>query len=271
MATKKALFEVIAYPDSSDLQKVLNVLTGAGAQYHYCTHDSCVDKDGNPIKTHTHILCGWSCGAPDWAQFVEILKSCGAVCPGERGRYDPESAKVYDSERADQYLEHRDPKSVEAGKHDYTGKSVYSEGWRLSDYVTYNEKRKQAKQCRDDDKAERAEDCKVLFDLISDHGITEYCTLVDLLRSTNPDLLAALISNAYPVKSYIDSKRGYERAVMMERERELLKENRELKQEIKRLKQEIVDANDTLRETIERTREQYALMFGETAPEWAEV
>ena len=111
----------------------------------------------------------------------------------------------------------------------------------------------------------------MLFDLISEHGITEYCTLVDLLRSMSPDLLTALISNAYPVKSYIDSKRGYERAVTNEREKELLKENRDLKEEIKRLKQEIVDANDTLRETIERTREQYALMFGETAPEWCEL
>lgn len=271
MPTKKALWCVMAYPDSSDLKTVLDTLTGAGAEYCYCTHDSDKNKDGEPLKSHTHIMCGWATGAPSWARFVEILKACGAVCPGKRGKYDPDSAEVHDPDRAEEYLEHRDPGAVKAGKYDYTGKAVFSEGWCLSDYVTYNQKRKQAKQCRDDDKAERTEECKALFDLISEHAITEYCTLVDLLRSTNPDLLAALINNAYPVKSYIDSKRGYERAVTMERERELLKENRELKAEIKRLKQEIVDANDTLRETVERTREQYALMFGETAPEWCEL
>lgn len=271
MATKKALWCVIAYPDSSDLKTVLDTLTGAGAEYCYCTHDSDKGKDGELLKPHTHIMCGWSTGAPSWARFVEILKSCGAVCPGKRGKYDPDEAEVHDPDRAEEYLEHRDPGAVKDGKYDYTGKAVYSEGWCLSDYVTYNQKRKQAKQTRDDEKAERAEDCKVLFDLICDHGITEYCTLVDLLRVTSPDLLAALINNAYPVKSYIDSKRGYERAVSAEREKELLKENRDLKEEVKRLKQEIVDANDTLRETIERTREQYALMFGETAPEWCEL
>lgn len=271
MATKKALWCVIAYPDSSDLNTVLNTLTGAGAEYCYCTHDSDKSKDGEPLKPHTHIMCGWATGAPSWARFVDILKCCGAVCPGKRGKYDPDEAEVHDPDRAEEYLEHRDPGAVKAGKHDYTGQAVYSEGWCLSDYVTYNQKRKQAKQNRDDEKAERAEDCKLLFDLISNYGITEYCVLVDLLRSTNPDLLAALINNAYPVKSYIDSKRGFEHAVTMDRERDLLKENRELKQEIKRLKQEIVDANDILRETVNRTREQYALMFGETAPEWFEL
>lgn len=271
MATKKALWCVVSYPDSSDLEKVLKTLSGAGAQYCYCTHDGDKKEDGTPAKVHTHIMCGWATGAPTWAKFVEILQSCGAVCPGDRGYYDPESAVVHDPDRAVEYLEHRDPKSVKAGKCDYTGKAVYSDGWCVEDYVTYNQKRKQAKQCRDDDKAERTEECKALFDLISEHGITEYCTLVDLLRSTNPDLLAALINNAYPVKSYIDSKRGYERAVTAEREKELLKENRDLKEEVKRLKQEVVDANVTLRETIERTREQYSLMFGETAPEWCEL
>lgn len=271
MATKKALWCVEAYPGSSDLKKVLETLSGAGAQYCYCTHDGDKKKDGTPAKIHTHIMCGWATGAPTWADFVKLLKSCGAVCPGDRGQYDPDSAVVHDPDRAVEYLEHRDPGSVKVGKCDYTGKAVYSDGWHVEDYVTYNQKRKQAKQNRDDEKAERAEDCKVLFDLISDHGITEYCTLVDLLRSTNLELLAALINNAYPVKSYIDSKRGYERATTLDREKELLKENRELKEEVKRLKQEIVEANDILRDTVQRTREQYELMFGENAPEWFEL
>lgn len=271
MSTKKALWSVLSYPDSSDLNNVLQTLSGAGAQYCYCLHDGDFRKDGKPDKPHIHILCGWASGAPTWAKFVDLLKSCGAVCPGKRGQYDPASAEVHDPDRAEEYIEHRDPGSVKAGKHDYTGKAVYSNGWCLSDYVTYSQKRKQAKQVRADDKAERAADCIQLFDLISTHGITEYCVLVDMLRSTNSDLLASLLNNAYPVKSYLDSLRGYNCSVDSSITKELKKKCRALEVENARLKAEIADLNDTIRDTKFRTIEQYSMIFGESGINWYEI
>ena len=271
MATKKVLWCVMAYPDSSDLQTVLDTLTGAGAEYCYCIHDSDKNKNGEPLKPHTHIMCGWATGAPSWARFVEMLKSCGAVCPGKRGKYDPDSAEVHDPERAEEYLEHRDPGAVKAGKYDYTGKAVYSEGWHLPDYLTYTQKRDTRRAIRQEEKTEKVQACTRLFDVIVRENITEYCTLVDYLRASDPDLLGELVSNCYPVKAYLDSLRGFNATVSKDREQSLLKEIRDLRAENERLRHELTEANQIMKEAIERTRAQYEYMTGETAPFWGEI
>lgn len=266
MATRKALWEVISYPDSSNLDNVLDTLRGAGAKCHWCTHD-----DPRETKVHTHIMCGWDKKAPTWAEFVEILKSCGAVCPGERGSYDPTSAEVHDPCTAEKYQEHDDPKSIAAGKPSYKGKAHCDEAWNVTEYQTYTEKRSTMRSIRKEEKIEKVQACTRLFDVIVRESITEYCTLVDYLRSSDPELLGELVSNCYPVKAYLDSLRGFNATISKEREKDLLKQIRDLRAENERLRHELTEANQIMEEAIERTRAQYEYMTGETAPFWGEI
>ena len=268
MATKKSLWGVLAYPSSSDLQKVLETLQGAGAQCAWCTHDADYKKDGTSADPHTHILCGWASNAPTWAKFVEILKSCGAVCPSDRGRYDPEAAKVHDPEKAVQYLEHTDQKSVAAGKHCYKGKAEFTDGWNVDDYITYAQKRATAKTIRADEMQERADDVSAIYQVIREHEFMEYFELADFVQSQMPDKFAALISNCYPIKSYLDS---YRNSIALSLKTQLCK----VETDLRNCNSALADARrkrDYYKSELKKLREFIAAKFaaetGENAPAW---
>lgn len=268
---KKALWSIVSYPDSSDIKSVIDTLVGAGAQCMYVLHDKDT-KNGQPIKPHYHIACGWETGAPTWTRFTQILASVGAVCPGKRGRFDPEQAKVNDPDSLEDYWAHEDEASLKAGKYDY-GKDaiIYTDGWNLAEYVTYTAKRKTAKSIRNDELKERAADFAFFCDLCREKDIMEYSTLCDLVRSAYPDKFGAFVQNSYAIKTYIDSVRGYASTVARDRERELAKQLRDLSGDYEELQKKHDDLKRRYHITLCAIIAQYAKATGETPPEWWET
>ena len=75
----KGMYSFIAYPESADIDRITETLTGAGAEWAWILHDKDKDKDGNPKKPHWHILAGWENHFPTWRDFKRMIKEVGAV------------------------------------------------------------------------------------------------------------------------------------------------------------------------------------------------
>ena len=217
MATKKALWAVLAYPTSSDISKVIETLEGAGARVMWVLHDKDRHdhddkegrfKTGDPVDAHHHICCGWAKNAPDWKRFTEMLAACGAVCPGRRGKYDPYSARVESPEHIEDYFAHMDEASKQNPyKYVYGYEALnYSEGFNIEDYLTYEGKRARAKQIRQDTAAETAADFAGLMAYIKENHICLYSNLLDRLHEEKSPLFAAAVSNVYPLTQYMRSR-----------------------------------------------------------------
>lgn len=277
----KALWSVIAYPSSADITHVISTFVGAGAQCMYILHDKDVKKDGKPKDPHFHIAVGWAKNAPDWSKFCDIMDESGhgignhgAICPSKiRHPYDPECARVKGSaEELAEYFLHRDEKSRAAGKHLYSNDELkFTDKWDASGYQTYMQKRSTARKIRQDERAEKTADCAELFDIIRKYEFTEYCQLVDMLQSQYPEKLGGLLCNAYAVKSYLDSYRGYRSSEALTINKEYVKEINKLRAENERLKRELKEETQAHIEHLDRIRCAYANATGEQLPPWCEI
>lgn len=112
----KGAYSVLAYPESSDIQKILDSILASGAEYSYILHDKDTwdedgeDKQGNKHKAgelkkpHYHILIGWETGFPQnfkkWK--TEFCEPLGIVAPSKKQCLVRNPQKAYD------YLIHKD-------------------------------------------------------------------------------------------------------------------------------------------------------------------
>lgn len=284
----KALFSVLAYPTSADIQHVIDTFVGAGGQCMWIMHDKDLKKDGTKKDDHYHIAVGWANRAPDWDKFCSIMDETGhgvgnhgALCPSKkRAPYDPEQARVKGSAaQLRDYFLHRDEKSRKEGKHEYPESDLhYTDKWDGDAYQTYIQKRYNAKSIRDDAKQEKVVECSALFEIIRKHQFTEYCILVDYLQSQEPEMLAGLVSNAYAIKSYLDSYRCYNAHEENERAQRYVSQIKRQNAYIKRLEDTITG----LQEDYKTMQEEYCIELqilvrmyenatGETLPEYTSM
>lgn len=100
----KGMYSIIAYPESSDIEEICQMILGKGGEYAYILHDQdTFDKDGkdhkagDPKKPHWHILCGWSKGFPSWKNFKSYCDAVGAVAISKKNCLvrDPYGAYKY--------------------------------------------------------------------------------------------------------------------------------------------------------------------------------
>lgn len=286
--TSKALFSVLAYPTSADIEFVINTFVGAGGSCMWILHDKDTKKDGSKKDEHFHIAVGWSKRAPDWDKFCAIMDETGhgignhgALCPSKRRQpYDPEQARVKGSvDELREYFLHKDAKSRAAGKHEYSEDELhYTDKWDGESYQTYTQKRQNAKSIRDDARQEKVADCSELFDIIRQHEFTEYCQLVDFLQSQKPDLLGGLLCNAYAVKSYLDSYRLYTYHEQDEQCKrltaQLKRQNAYIKQlegTIEGLQQDYASMQQEYCSEVQQLVKLYEQATGETVPEYATI
>lgn len=287
-STSKALYSVLAYPTSADIDHVINTFVGAGGSCMWILHDKDLKKDGTNKDDHFHIAVGWSKRAPDWDKFCAIMDETGhgagnhgALCPSNRRHpYDPEQARVKGSvEELKEYFLHRDAKSKLAGKHEYSEQELhYTEKWDGDSYQTYTQKRANAKQAREDARQEKVADCSELFDIIRKHGFSEYCQLVDFLQCQKPDLLGGLLCNAYAVKSYLDSLRAYNAHDTDEQVKRLTAQIKRQNLYIKQLENTIEELQEDYKTIQEEYCEEvlqlcklYETATGETLPEYVTI
>lgn len=287
--TSKALYSVVAYPESADILHVVGTFLGAGAQCMWILHNKDIKKDGTPKKPHWHIAVGWAKRAPDWEKFTEILDETGhglgdhgALCPSKlRHPYDPECARVKGSvNQLIDYFLHRDPKSIAAGKYVYSEVDdlKVSEKWDGESYQTYTEKRANAKNIREDDRAEKVTDCTELFNIIRTYDFTEYCQLVDFLQSQRPELLGGLLVNCYAVKSYLDSYRCYsihEQDDQVKRLTAQIKRQnlyiKQLEDTVEGLQHDYAEMQREYCSEVQRLVNLYETATGETVPEYVTI
>ena len=114
----KGAYFFISYPESSDINRICEVLQGAGAEYAYILHDKDIwdddgeDKQGNKHKAgdtkkpHYHILAGWDKGFPSWKTFKFLADSCGAVAISKDRCLVKDIFKCYD------YMYHKGAKPI---------------------------------------------------------------------------------------------------------------------------------------------------------------
>lgn len=103
----KGAYFFVSYPESSDIQKICDALSGAGAEYAYILHDKDTwdfdgtvngvsHKAGDLKKPHYHILAGWDKGFPSWKVFKSLCDSVGAVALSKEKCLVQDIFKCYD-------------------------------------------------------------------------------------------------------------------------------------------------------------------------------
>lgn len=209
----KGIWSIVQYPKSTDLDKLLGVLRGSGAAIMWILHDKDKKEDGSPKDPHYHIVAGWSKGLPDWGKLLDMI---------DQGSYDPPhyiegqlqqpyKPKIYDCypkgtpDDIRLYLLHWDDDSKKAGKHQYTLDELHiDDKWSPGDYQKAEDKRrtKSAEKA-----AEKADAFASALKVAKDNGLGEWADLCDYYDENGLDL-GALVSVAYPVKSYLDSRRN---------------------------------------------------------------
>lgn len=260
----KALYSVIVYPESGDIEKAKQMILGSGGQYLLVLHSMDTKKDGSPAKPHYHLAIGWESGGLSWAKFVEFIKEFGGICPSDRRLYDPKSAKVHDPDQLVNYFEHKDKKSLaNPRKMPYISES--SEGWNVHDYITYEKRRGTAKSIRADERAERTAAVSEVFDYIRKNEVYEYSVLVDKLRVEGSELLSSVITDAYPITAYLRSRWQSEQVRQSSMEKELRSTVEELRRDLEyeRNSRELVETENNKLRYLELRM--YELLTGETA------
>lgn len=207
----KGMWHLIGYPESmKPLEDVLNVLRGSGARVAYILHDKDtyredVVRDGVKVhsagdlkKSHYHFLCGWTNGFPDWDKLHDICEECKIPL----GRF--KDVKVQDEPESLDYLTH--PEEKYPDKYHYSLDELHLDpGFDPDAYITAAKRRKMESKAAG---AEKSADFLALFEVVRKSGLDEWHELFDMLVDSRPDMVETLLSNAYPIKAYLDSKRN---------------------------------------------------------------
>ena len=209
----KGLWCLVQYPKSTDLEKLLGVLRGSGAAIMWILHDKDKKEDGTTKDPHYHIVAGWSKGFPDWGKVLDMIAQGGYNPPHmiEGQEQKPFKPKVYDCypkgtpEEIRLYLLHWDETSNKAGKHQYSEEELHTDDkWNPGDYVKAEDKRRSKSA---EKAAEKADAFAAALKVAKDNSLGEWADLCDYYAENGLDL-GALVSVAYPVKSYLDSRRN---------------------------------------------------------------
>lgn len=207
----KGMWHLIGYPESmKPLEDVLSILRGSGAKIAYVLHDKDwytedivrdgvkVHSKGDIKKAHYHFLCGWSRGFPDWDKLHDLCAECQIPV----GKY--RDIKVQDEKESLDYLTH--PEEKYPDKYHYPPEEVHVDlGFDPDAYITAAKRRKLESKAAADGKNA---DFSALFEVVRKSGIDEWHELLDMLADSRPDMIETLLSNAYPIKAYLDSKRN---------------------------------------------------------------
>lgn len=225
----KGIWCAVAYPDSADLEKALDLFRGAGAACMWILHDKDTMEDGTPKKPHWHIACGWSKGFLKWADFLDLVKLT-AKDGGKAFLPKQQEARVDGSpDQLEDYFLHRDERSRKAGKHEYSPDELHKDDkWSPEDYIRAEDRRKRES---DDAKKEKAHDFAFAVQIAKDNDLGEWADLVDFYSENGFDL-GGLIACAYPVKAYLDSRRNLGKTVAAH-VRQLVEQINTLQDEVK--------------------------------------
>lgn len=209
----KGLWHIVQYPKSTDLDKLLGVLRGSGAAVMWILHDKDQKADGSPKPPHYHIVAGWAKGFPDWGKVLDMIAQGGydppRVIDGQVQKpFVPKASDCYSKgtpEENRHYLLHSDDASKRAGKYLYSENELHTdEKWSPADYVKAEDKRRNKSA---EKAAEKADAFAAALKVAKENDIGEWADLCDYYAENALDL-GALVGVAYPVKSYLDSRRN---------------------------------------------------------------
>lgn len=209
----KGLWCIVQYPKSTDLDRLLGVLRGSGAAVMWILHDKDKKEDGTPKGPHFHIAAGWSKGFPDWGKMLDMIAQGGYNPPRiidgqEQKPFKPKSCDCYPKGTPDEirlYFLHWDDASKRAGKHRYSEDELHTDDkWSPADYVKAEDKRRNKSA---EKAAEKADAFATALKVAKENEIGEWAELCDYYAENSLDL-GALVGVAYPVKSYLDSRRN---------------------------------------------------------------
>lgn len=209
----KGLWCLVQYPKSTDLDGLLGTLRGSGAAVMWILHDKDKKEDGTLKEPHYHIIAGWSKGFPDWGKVLDMIAQ-GTYEPPHvidgqvQKPFKPKSSDCYPKGTPDEirlYLLHWDDASKRAGKHQYIEDELHiDEKWSPADYVRAEDKRRNKSA---EKAAEKADAFAAALKIANDNQIGEWADLCDYYAENSLDL-GSLLCIAYPVKSYLDSRRN---------------------------------------------------------------
>lgn len=209
----KGMWHIVQYPKSTDLDRLLGVLRGSGAAVMWILHDKDKKEDGTPKPPHYHILAGWSKGFPDWGKILDMIAqgeyNPPRVIDGQVQKpFKPKSSDCYPKGTPDEnraYLLHSDDASKRAGKYEYSENDLHTDDkWSPADYVKAEDRRRNKSA---EKAAEKADAFAAALKAAKENEIGEWADLCDYYAENSLDL-GALVGVAYPVKSYLDSRRN---------------------------------------------------------------
>lgn len=259
----KGAYSIVSYPESSDIDKIIETLVGAGAACKWILHDKFSDwelEQPSQHKPHYHIICGWETGFPSWKKFLVLCKSVGAVA------LSPSDCVVRDVDGIVDYLDHKD----KPNKFQYSESDIQqTDDFAAELYATADSVREKQRAAK---KQGKRDDLSTLFAAVMDTKLDEWCDVVDKIRSDNPQLFPLLFENAFPIKAYLDSLRAsHKRKNAYDEEiRDLTNEIDKLRDLVKRLTED----NKLLSEDNERLRQNLvanASAFGDITPQMWEI
>lgn len=265
----KGMYSFIAYPESADIDRITETLTGAGAEWAWILHDKDKDKDGNPKKPHWHILAGWENHFPTWRDFKRMCKEVGAVAVSS------EKCLVHDCAGMEEYMDHHE----EPEKYQYSPDDIHlSECFDSASYQTKEMQRTKSRQARKQASADAdLETFAAWMDFVRDQDCEDFATLVQLARASRPELLAYMMANTYICRSYLDSLRicggdrwRIEKKELIAKLDDLEKRYTKAHEAIEHWQFEfgkLLIENYNLRELMRR----YAAQIGDAVPEWYEI
>lgn len=233
----KGLWCIVQYPKSTDLDRLLEVLRGSGAAVMWILHDKDKKDDGSLKDPHYHIAAGWSKGFPDWGKLLDMIAQ-GAYNPPRlidgqvQKPFKPISSDCYPKGTPEEirlYFLHWDESSKRAGKHQYAEDELHiDDKWSPADYVKAEDKRRNKSA---EKAAEKADAFAAALKVAKDNDLGEWADLCDYYAENGLDL-GSLVAVAYPVKSYLDSRRNLGKTSAAH-VRALLEQVNELEKEIR--------------------------------------
>lgn len=209
----KGIWNIVQYPKSTDLDKLLGVLRGSGAAVMWILHDKDKKDDGALKPPHYHISAGWAKGFPEWGKLLDMIAAGAYVPPpvidGQEQRpFKPKVTDCYPKGTPEEmrlYLLHWDESSKAKGKYQYKEEELHTdEKWSPNDYVRAEDKRRNKSA---EKAAEKADAFAAALKVAKDNDLGEWADLCDYYVENNLDL-GTLVGVAYPVKSYLDSRRN---------------------------------------------------------------
>lgn len=248
----KALYGFLTYPESINTENMKQWLSETlNVEWACCLHDKDLTKEGKPKKPHVHWLIGYEKSRKSIKDLLKIFASRWYYTPTEKVTVAPEFLENFvnslsaegvelpplppsadlpvknvvkplvtrfiqmnSSQGAEDYLEHKNSPE----KYQYSGLSEHSEFWRISDYLTYQEKRQSKK-------LDSASEIAQLLQYIRKNQIHDYVCLLDALAVDSPELLSLAFQKAYSVEKYLASWKLSDKLKDLQAENERLRED----------------------------------------------